>query len=58
MIEIKKIIFYGKDDKYIIDDRNNTGDHIKAICQMTEEEIYDLSKKNEEGIDVEVEIED
>lgn len=45
---MKKVIFYAPDD------RNNTEDHITAICQMTVEEILDLCKENEKGIDVEV----
>lgn len=54
----KKVIFYARDDKYIIDDRNNTEDHIIAISEMSLDEIYDLSEKMESGMDVEVYIED
>ena len=55
---MRKVIFYAPDDNLIIDDRNNTDDHVKAICQMTENEILKLCRQNEKGIDVEVMIED
>lgn len=55
---MKNIIFYGRDDDLVIDDRNNTADHVKAICKMSEEDLMYISEKNEQGIDVEVYIDE
>lgn len=55
---MKKVIFYAPDDRYIADDRNNTEDHHRAIREMNDKEFNEFCKLRESGRDIEVYIND